>query len=168
MKPRYFIFALSLLGVSAVFLLRKEPPLPPPPQATTTSTADGMSLTTETDPALVFQKAFWRRPTGDDQILHAERREWSTADGLQKWQWFIAVSPGPQLLEYLKTNPFSLSVTPSAGKIENPPVWFAKSAADFQIQQNSLGRFILMLSADGKSLYATDSGSGFAAPIATP
>jgi len=34
-------------------------------------------LNTSTDPTLVFQKAFWRRPDSHDKILHAERREWS-------------------------------------------------------------------------------------------
>lgn len=169
MKPRHVAILAAVLLGAAAFFLRPEAETPPAPKPTvTTATADGMKLTTATDPTLVFQKAFWRRPASDDQILHAERREWSTADGVQKWQWFIAVSPGPQLLEHLATNPFSLTTAPAAGKIEKPPAWFPKPSADFQIQQNAEGRFILMLSADHKQLYATDSGSGFAPPAIAP
>jgi hypothetical protein len=49
----------------------------------------------ENDPVKIFQRAFWASPTGEDEILHAERREWSNADGVQKWQWFLVVEPSP-------------------------------------------------------------------------
>ena len=169
MKPRRAAIPAAVLLGAAAFLLRPEAETPPAPKpSVTTATADGMKLTTATDPPRAFQKAFWRRPAGDDQILHAERREGSTADGVRKWQWFIAVSPGPRLLEHLATNPFSLTTAPAAGKIEKPPAWFPKPSAGFQIQQNAEGRFILMLSADHKRLYATDSGCGFAPPAIAP
>lgn len=169
MKPRYIITAATILVVAAVFLLPKEPEVPPAPEAAvSTARADGMQLTTATDPELVFRKAFWRHPTSDDNILHAERREWSTDDGVSKWQWFIAVEPGPKLLDWLKTNPFSLAPTKSAGGFEREPDWFPKSSAEFHIQRNAAGNLILMLSADQKRLYATDSGLGFAPPTIAP
>lgn len=161
--------AASIILVTAAVWLGKSPETPPPPKpATTTATADGMTLVTATDPTLVFQKAFWRRPASDDKILHAERREWSTGDGVRKWQWFIAVSPGPQLLDWLKTNPFSLATQKSATGFEHPPEWFPKPSGDLQIHQNAEHRFILMFSADQKHLYATDSGLGFGPPSAAP
>ena len=48
--------------------------------------------TTISDATEVFQKAFWKRPTAADKILNAERREWADADGVKRWQWFIAVA----------------------------------------------------------------------------
>jgi hypothetical protein len=161
--------ATVILLMAVGVFLRKSPEIPPAPKpVATTSTDDGMKLVTTVDPALVFQKAFWRRPANEDKILHAERREWLSQDGVKKWQWYIAVSPGPQLLEWLKTNPFSLATTRSPGAFEKPPEWFPKSSHDFQVQQNVEARFTVMLSADGKQLYATDSGLGFSAPEATP
>lgn len=162
--------AIILAVVAAAFLRKspEPPPVPKPKPVMTSSTDDGMKLVAVTDPKLVFQKAFWRRPGDDDKILHAERREWSSGDGVRKWQWFIAVTPGSQLEEWLATNPFSLAAVKTPNAIEKPPEWFPKSPEGFQIQQNPEGRFILMRSADGKQLYATDSGQGFSAPGIAP
>jgi hypothetical protein len=170
MKSRYFVIAAAvILVVAAAAVLRKSPEIAPAAKpTTTTATADDMSLMTATDPTLVFQKAFWRSPASDDQILHAERREWSAEDGVKKWQWFIAVKPGPQLLAWLKSNPFSLAPLKSAPTFEKPPAWFPKTSTDFQFQQNTEARLTLMLSADQKQLYATDSGFGFGPPITIP
>lgn len=169
MKPIYFAHAaVFLVGAAAVIFWPQSEAPPAPPPATSTATADGMNLATATDPTLVFQRAFWRRPASDDQILHAERREWSTDGGVQKWQWFIAVSPSSQLLDYLETNPFSLLATRSASIPDQSPEWFPRPSSDFNIHQNAEGRFILMLSADQKHLYASDSGSGFSAPSIAP
>src|SRR6187397_2142386 len=53
-----------------------------------------------TDPLKIFQKAFWRSPNANDQILHAERREWPGEDGVGKWKWFIVLQPSPELGKY--------------------------------------------------------------------
>ncbi|GAA5117680.1 hypothetical protein JIN84_17025 [Luteolibacter yonseiensis] len=164
------ITAVVILIVTTAVILRKslEPTPQPKPAPTVSKEDDGTKLVTTTDPALVFQKAFWRRPAADDRILHAERREWSSQDGVKKWQWYIAVSPGPQLLAWLKTNPFSLSDVRSAGRFENRPGWFPEETHGYQIQRNAEGRFTVMLSTDGRHLYATDSGQGFTAPEIAP
>lgn len=165
MKPRDLIIAAAILVLAAVFLIRHKPENSPSPKpAPTTATADGMELAIDTDPTQVFQKAFWRHPTSEDKILHAERREWSAEDGVQKWQWFIAVRPGPQLLEWLDTNPFSMAISSSANEIEKPPQWFPNSTKNFTVHKNTEGSFVLMLSSDRKNLYATDSGHGFTPP----
>ena len=171
MKRSHKIIAgvVFLTGVSAVFNFLQKPGRGALRELTTIRESDGMSLTTVTDPSVVFKKAFWRRPDAGSEILHAERREWSTAsDGVRKWQWFIAVSPGPQLLEWLDTNPFSLAAAGSSKGLENAPDWFPRPSMDFQIQQNAEGHFTLMLSADRKQLFATDSGLGFIPPGVTP
>ena len=46
---------------------------PANPDPPTTTTVDG---------AAVFRQAFWKRPTANDRILHAERRVWSDEDGV--------------------------------------------------------------------------------------
>jgi len=170
MKPQYYVIAgvIIIFTAAALVCLRTEPKIPPAPKTTTTKTADGMNISINTDPTMVFQKAFWRHPTGGDEILHAERREWSAEGGVRKWQWFIAVRPGTQLLDWLKTNPFSITPTTSSGNLEAPPEWFRSSSADFQTQQNAGGSFILMLSADKKRLYSTDSGLEIKPPSIAP
>ncbi|MFT5191293.1 MAG: hypothetical protein ACI9DF_006049 [Verrucomicrobiales bacterium] len=45
----------------------------------------------------VFQRAFWKRPTSEDKILHAERREWTGDDGQLQWHWFLVVELSPEL-----------------------------------------------------------------------
>lgn len=116
---------------------------------------------TVTDPALVFQKAFWKRPTAEDQILHAERREWQDKDGLSKWQWFIAVKPSPALVDHLITdNAFMLA--PRSGRPEHAddtPKWFPTEAP--QTFANTSGTFQILWDKEKNLLHATDSGSGF-------
>jgi hypothetical protein len=116
---------------------------------------------TVTDPAVVFQKAFWKRPTPEDRILHAERREWQDKDGLSKWQWFIAVKPSPALVDHLiSDNAFML--TPRSGRREHaddPPKWFPTEAP--QTFANPNGTFQILWYKEQNLLHATDSGSGF-------
>jgi len=123
---------------------------------------------TVTDPALVFQKAFWKRPTPEDQILHAERREWQDKDGLSKWQWFIAVKPSPALVDHLITdNAFMLTVAPhsngaaSRQQDQSTPQWFAQPTETHQVLTNPNGTFHLLWDKKKNLLHATDSGSGF-------
>ncbi|MDB6138511.1 MAG: hypothetical protein JWO94_1583 [Verrucomicrobiaceae bacterium] len=117
---------------------------------------------TETNPAEVFQRAFWSRPTADDTILHAERREWKDADGVNKWQWFIAVQPSPQLVRRLRTeNAFNLVPAGEVPVLNKAPAWFSFGPADVDILKAPLGNMRLMFSKSGNVLYATDAGGGF-------
>lgn len=116
---------------------------------------------TVTDPAIVFQKAFWKRPTTEDQILHAERREWQDKDGLSKWEWFIAVKPSPALVDHLiSNNAFMLIANRSGGREHTEaPEWFPSEAP--QTFANSTGTFRILWDNEANLLHATDSGSGF-------
>ncbi len=167
------LLALAVAG----WALTRPRPAPPAPPAVTAPAADGSTLTTVADPAQVFQKAFWRRPEAADTILHAERREWSTpADGVKRWQWFLSVEPGPGLKEYLAANPFALAPVPPAEEPAafaaalgaSPPEWFPKNGKGYQIQKHLSGSFLLLTSEDGKTLHATDTGTGFAPPERAP
>lgn len=126
-----------------------------------------VELEVERDKALVFQRAFWRRPGADDRILHAERREWKDATGVQKWQWFVAVEPSASLREWLlTTNPFELAAGTSAEirPIENPPNWFPSLAerVGFTCYYNREGYFRVFFNAATNRIFATDGGAGFA------
>lgn len=171
MKRRSLVivgFSLVLAAATIIFFrINSEISTAAKPRPTIVA-ANGMKLSTNTDPVDVFRRAFWRHPAGDDQILNAERREWSGEGGVRKWQWFIAVRPGSQLLEWLEKNPFSMKLSTSPVQIEFPPVWYPQSTENFQVFVNPEGGFILMLSADRKRLYATDSGLGFTAPGEAP
>ena len=117
---------------------------------------------TVTDSEAVFKRAFWRRPGPGDEILHAERHEWSDAEGLQRWQWFLVVKASPELIKDLRDdNAFGL--VPGATVSLNPeaPDWFVINPDDFSLFQSPQTGMRLMFSKAGHTLYATDSGRGF-------
>ena len=117
---------------------------------------------TLTDPVAVFQKAFWKRPTGDDEITHAERHEWSDAEGVTKWQWFIEVKASPDLVKYLQQeNAFGLIPAASAQLLEERPGWFRFDPGEVSVMKSPRGRMQLIFSTKNNTLYATDSGAGF-------
>jgi hypothetical protein len=116
----------------------------------------------ENEPVKIFQRAFWASPREDDRILHAERREWSNAEGTQKWQWFLVVKASTQLIKNLRDdNAFGL-VPGSAGSL-NPeaPDWFVFKPDDFSVLRSPHSGMRLMFSKTDTTLYATDSGRGF-------
>lgn len=116
----------------------------------------------ENDPGKIFQRAFWVSPTSEDTILHAERREWSGADGLEKWQWFLVVEPSPALLKHLRDdNAFGLIPAASAAAIGNAPDWFRFAAAEVSVLKSPRAKLQLIFSRNHRTLYATDSGLGF-------
>ncbi|MEM9479873.1 MAG: hypothetical protein AAGA58_09505 [Verrucomicrobiota bacterium] len=116
---------------------------------------------TTAPPEEVFKRAFWRKPTGDDEILHAERREWSDGNGVRKWQWFLKVRPSDQLVEYLRDqNAFHLVSAPTIAPIPNPPSWFAPQESNADVFQSTSATMQLVFGTDD-ILYATDRGGGF-------
>jgi hypothetical protein len=116
----------------------------------------------ENDPVKIFQRAFWTSPTSEDTILHAERREWSDADGLEKWEWFLVVKPSPSLLKRLRDdNAFGLFPAASAAAIGNAPEWFRFDADEVSVLKSPSAKLQLMFSKDHQTLYATDAGLGF-------
>lgn len=122
----------------------------------------GAPTKTVTDSEEIFKRAFWRRPGTDDEILHAERHEWSDEGGLQRWQWFLVVKASPQLIKELRDdNAFGL-VPGSAGSLDSEaPSWFVFKPDDFSIFRSPHAGMRLMFSKTDNVLYATDSGRGF-------
>jgi hypothetical protein len=116
----------------------------------------------QNDPVKIFQKAFWASPTSEDTILHAERREWSDADGVLKWEWFLVVEPSPGLLKRLRDdNAFGLVPAASAAAPGNAPDWFRFDAAEVSVLKSPQAKLQLIFSKNNHTLYATDSGLGF-------
>jgi hypothetical protein len=163
--PSRLIFSATLiaaLAVGAWFFFRVQRPVEKP------DSASRETLQKSFPPELVFRRAFWRRPTPEDRILHADRREWSDSGGVTRWQAFLAVEPGPTLRAWLATNPFSLATVPSPSReIPNPPVWFPKKTDGFTIQQSPIGNMLLLTAPGGSPVYFTDHGQGFTRPAAT-
>jgi hypothetical protein len=122
---------------------------------------------TQTDPVKVFQQAFWKRPTEDDQILHAERREWLDRHGVSRWQWFIAVKPGPALIKHLREdNAFGLQKVRQPVAAVGAPAWFVSAMPD-EVLGSPTSCLTLAFDPSGV-VYATDQGGGFRAGADAP
>ena len=124
-----------------------------------------------TDSVEIFKRAFWRRPAPDDEILHAERQEWSDAEGLQRWRWFLVVKPSPALVKNLREeNAFGLLPSEPVPPPGDAPGWFAFPAGDFELLQSPDRTMRLFFSKTDNTLYATAAGRGFTrgAPEAPP
>ncbi len=124
-------------------------------------------------PEDVFRRAFWRQPTKADQILHAERRETPDhAPGeIARWQWFVVVKPSPELLQTLR-NPETFGLLPTrtprlANSAEPAPAWFPDlaTASGGELRQTPSGGLTTYYVATTNTLYATDTGQGFASAI---
>jgi hypothetical protein len=114
------------------------------------------------DASAVFKRAFWRRPSAQDEILHAVRHEWSDADGLARWQWFIVVKASPRLIKDLRdNNSFGLVPAASGPAAAESPDWFEFNPVQVSEIQSPDARLRLMFSKADNTLYATASGGGF-------
>lgn len=126
------------------------------------------TLATTLPPDEVFKRALWRRPAPEDKILHAEHREWTkdSADGVARWQWFLAVEPGAALKAWLREqNPFSIHPVGNADApgIKDAPPWFPTDFSGYIIHTGgTTGSLVFLWSRKGNMLFATGSGTGFA------
>ncbi|MGY8688966.1 MAG: hypothetical protein ACKVHP_14690, partial [Verrucomicrobiales bacterium] len=105
------------------------------------------SLAVKTDQADIFRRAFWRRPDATDKIFHAERREWTEdgAEGLSRWQWFLAVETGPGLRKWLREdNAFGVQPADTI-VIHEAPTWFPRDIGNFEIHLSDAGGTLVFL-----------------------
>lgn len=154
------------LAAAAVYLLRDRN-VPAIPAAPVPSVVDGGQLTTASDGVEIFQRAFWKRPRPEDKILHAERREWtSETDGVRQWEWFLAIEPGPGLVEDIRAR-YSLHPTAlQTGHYASAPAWMREAVKpDFTALTSDGQGMTLALSPDGRTLLATGRGNGFARAV---
>lgn len=170
-RIKYLVAALVLFPVAIVaFLLMpsKSEESAPSREVRVPETVEDTTLRITTDPGIVFQRAFWRRPGVEDKVLHAERLEWTNASGeVVKWQWFVVVESGAATQNWLAENPFGLR--PDSGEVYSSdeayrPEWFPAPTElrEHHVLTSTNGRHKLATSKDGKRLYGTDSGFGFA------
>ena len=173
-------FLLVVLAVLALSLQHRIPgragtPLPaaPNPSAPTPPALATTTTTPAFAPEDVFRRAFWRQPTKADQILHAERRETPDhAPGeIARWQWFVVVKPSPELLQTLR-NPETFGLLPTrtprlANSAEPAPAWFPDlaTARGGELRQIPSGGLTTYYVATTNTLYATDTGQGFASAL---
>lgn len=169
-KP--FVSLVTLLSAAAIGWLgwRAGSGQQEKPSAAAPVTWQGQPPTlTMTDAAKIFERALWRRPMPDDEILNAERREWSDEDGLQRWQWFLLVKASPGLITYLREeNAFGLVASTPAPVVSEAPAWFRFNPEEITTMKAPHGSIVLMFSKKDNTLYATASGRGFTKGAAAP
>lgn len=171
MKKKWLVYILILvvIGWLAWNFKNREPKSSAGPVV---ATWQGESPTkTVTDTVEIFKRAFWRRPAPEDEILHAERQEWSDAEGLQRWRWFLVVKASPALVKNLREeNAFGLLPSEPVPPPGDAPGWFAFPAGDFELLQSPDRSMHLFFSKSDNTLYATAAGRGFTrgAPEAPP
>jgi hypothetical protein len=142
-------------------------PVEKPPETTRTPAAEVQklhpgTLAVQTDGVALFKKVFWRALQAEDRILHAERREWTedAAHGVSRWQSFLCVEAGQDLLNYLKRDNAFGAHPASQIALQSPPVWFPTNLGDFDIF--TTGSLHFLFSRQDGRVYAADSGRGFA------
>lgn len=171
------LIAAAILGVTGIVVFVWLKPGSPSTQASTLplllATKAGESVALEADAEQVFRRAFWRHPANEDIIHHAERREWSetSSQDIRRWQWFLQVSPGAELLDALR-NEAKFGLTPTTAprswsSLAPPPRWFPprNSLDGYQIYQSPRGGMTLFHQPEKNLLFATDEGHGMASPI---
>ncbi|GAA5122096.1 hypothetical protein JIN84_01590 [Luteolibacter yonseiensis] len=163
MKAALSISAVVCVTAAAVFLWRAGESAPPVSRSPVPAPSRGPAPTSvNADPADVFQRAFWKRPTGEDRIEAAERREWADADGVNRWQWFIKLKPSAALVKHLREdNAFDLRPSGEIPVSDGAPSWFSFKRGEVEVLEAPRGHMRLVFSKDGKVLLATDSGGGF-------
>ena len=167
MKPWIPVaLGVVLLGAGSWWLSHR--PEPPTPSVAWVDTEDAQ-LKLQLNQNEVFQRAFWRRPGEQDQIVHAERRHWldEASGGVEKWQWFIEVKPSADFAAWLfNENPFELVTVPAGtpgSEIAARPDWMPSAAAltDYVEYRKPGAEFRVFYNRKNKRLYATDQGGGF-------
>ncbi len=154
--------ALVVAGLVRAFM--HEGGTPPQSPAVTAPKANVQESPTNilTDGPALFRRAFWKKPTAEDKILHAERREWGEGDSLKKWQWFLVVEPSPELLKYLREqNAFGLTAATAIPAAEGTPDWFAFKEAEVETMRARTGSMRVSFHRSKPLIYATASGAGF-------
>ena len=154
-KFHLLLIALAIVSLGWLGWRRSAAPLVPRVQhvdkASTTASKVDPPTDIENDPLRIFQRAFWASPAPEDDILHAERREWKDADDVQKWQWFLVVEPSAALLKRLRDdNAFGLIPAAATSPPTDAPEWFAFNKDEVSALKASLCRDHRRPACDGR------------------
>lgn len=166
MRPRSLIWITLLITLAgAVWVIRKEPDKPapstakpPPPEILWRGNPPDQI---QRDATEIFKKAFWKRPSPEDQILHAERHEWRDETGVTRWQWFLVVDPSPALIHRLRDeNVFSL-IPGEFQAVDEHPHWFRFNTENTTTLRSNKAGLQLTFDETCSRLYACSAGLGF-------
>lgn len=166
--------AAAVLALAFVAVRRPAPvPVRADPPAVVRPAGQGGTVAISRAREDIFRRAFWRQPTAADRIVLADRREWSDQNQeVQRWQWFLQVQPGPELLQALR-DPATFGLVPTQSPRPLPkqitaPAWFpaADRLAGCEVLQvpGGSGLTVYYRAAD-HTLFATDAGRGFTPPV---
>ena len=159
---------LILMGLGVAWFVWRVPAPTAPLEETPIVWRDGPPNLLSRDAEEIFKKALWRRPSPEDEILHAERHEWSDDEGVSRWQWFLVIEASPDLIKYLRDdNAFGL-IPGRAEPISEAPAWFAFNSADVSVLKAPDSGMRLMFSKSDNTVYAKASGLGFAKGAPAP
>lgn len=168
-KPLLILLPAVLLAAGIGWYVRSLPERPVAAPAVAVPQKGPPPTRTLTDGAAIFKKAFWREPVAADQIQHAERQEWSDAEGITRWAWFLEVNASPELVKYLREdNSFGLTPAQSAKLPEGQPSWFSFEPGAVSVLNSRRGNLQLIFSNQDNRLLACDSGHGFQRGAAAP
>lgn len=160
MKYGKYLVVVAVLGAGGLWYFQNKTYI----SHTTHVSQEPPPSITINDPATVFQKALWKRPTAADKILHAERREWkdADADAVSRWQWFLEVEPSPAIVRYLREeNAFRLKSCQTITLPADVPPWFIRDTKNARILSEPGGGMQLIFTAGDAKLYAMGRGGGF-------
>lgn len=163
MRLRNYLTAAALIAATVgIWSLMRDGPARSKVAAKTSTAAVPAADRVLGDPALVFQKAFWKRPTSDDRILHAERREWTEDGETSRWQWFIEVEASPALERHLITqNAFGLGRSAAPVIPGGAPAWFTANPQGAVVMTAAGGTMQLIFHPETRRLHACGAGGGF-------
>lgn len=168
-KTHLFLPLAVVLVAAGWWCARQVKPVVPP-AAPVVTVPEGQVLERQTEATEVFKRAFWRRPTAEDRIVHGERREWSDGDGVARWQWFLEVEPSEALRrDLLETNRFALKKVPAARlAVRERPAWFLADPDGYEALAADGGAMLILFQPGDGRLFATGSGGGFVRASGAP
>lgn len=163
---------LIFVSLGGVWFIWHAPEPPVPKEEAPILWRDGPPDLLSRDAEEIFKKALWRRPSPEDEILHAQRHEWSDDEGVNRWQWFLVIGASPDLIKYLRDdNAFGL-IPGRADPISEAPAWFTFNPADVSVLKASHSGMQLIFSKSDNTVYAQAHGLGFSKgarpPLSTP
>ena len=104
--------------------------------------------------------------------MHAEYLEWREEGDVSRWQWCMEVEPSKALTGHLKelhpTMPVDTDAKTIRAELPAVPEWFPSSPQAYELRQSVDGQMRLLFSPEGKVLFATASGYGFAKATPAP
>ena len=140
-------------------------------ETVSSSIDNGLTLNTTSNAEAVFRRAFWKHPSTDDKIMNATRYEWSDADGVAQWAWYLETELSSAMEDYLfGQNAFNLTRqeswnVPSSDAL---PDWFPRSAEGYEVHASRGVEMVMLRDIDSGKVFAYSNGGGFSKSYKVP